>query len=67
MKLILLALVLAILYQIIARALLLSKQDEGPRLRIEVEPPGGRKKSILRLGRKQPEKDITHRGRVVRD
>ncbi len=64
MKLILLALVLATLYQIIVRALVHSK-DEGPRLRIDVEPPGPPKKTLFRIGKKQPEKDVTHRGRVL--
>lgn len=64
MKLILLALVLAILYQIISRALVHSK-DEGPSLRIDVEPPGPPKRGVFRIGRKQPEKDVTHRGRTL--
>lgn len=64
MKLIILALVLAILYQIISRALIHAK-GEGPRLRIEVEPPGAQKKSLFRIGRKQPEKDVTHKSRVL--
>jgi hypothetical protein len=64
MKLILLALVLAILYQIIVRALFHSR-EEGPRLRIDVEPPGPPKKSLFRIGKKQPEKDVTHRSRVL--